>query len=275
MAVATGGAILIVLLLGAMVSTWQAVRATRAERQQSQLRMAAEDQRKIAVEQRGRAETATKAAEENFQTAELNLYAADMALARRALDEGNLARTRQLLDAHRPLPGEPDPRGVEWRYLWTMSRGDQVATLSGGTNRPVLAVAVSRDGKLVAAGCGDGTILLWELSSFRLARSLAAHRRGCIGVAFSPDGRLLVSCSYDAGQIKFWEVESGKLIREIEWKRPFHVLFSPDGKVVAVSAGERYGETPPCSLTSKRGRNRSSYLNRTVPGWRFPGMGNS
>jgi len=40
-----------------------------------------------------------------------NLYISDMLLAQQALDESNLGSARELLDRHRPRPGEPDFRG--------------------------------------------------------------------------------------------------------------------------------------------------------------------
>src|SRR5205814_21177 len=43
-------------------------------------------------------------------------YVSDMNLARQALDEGDLGRTRALLEAHRPPSGgDEDLRGFEWR----------------------------------------------------------------------------------------------------------------------------------------------------------------
>ena len=44
-------------------------------------------------------------------------YIADMNLARVAWDENNVIRTRELLEQHRPQPGEADSRGFEWHYL--------------------------------------------------------------------------------------------------------------------------------------------------------------
>ena len=49
-------------------------------------------------------------------------YVADMNLARVAWDENNLGRTRELLEKHRPRPGETDLRGFEWHYLAASSR---------------------------------------------------------------------------------------------------------------------------------------------------------
>ena len=68
------------------------------------------------------------------QKAEETLYADEMHEAETALEKGDLGRARQLIEAHRPGPGETDLRGFEWRLLWRRSRGDEVETLRGDTN---------------------------------------------------------------------------------------------------------------------------------------------
>ncbi|MCX6925316.1 MAG: hypothetical protein NT154_19210, partial [Verrucomicrobia bacterium] len=237
------------LALGAVVSAWQAVRATRhaaeARRQTNRAEKSAQDE----LAQRQRAEAVAKESQENFQTAQLNLYAADMALARRALDEGNLARTRQLLDAYRLDSGRPDLRGAEWRYLRAMSRGDQLATLSAPSHSEVLAVALSPDGKLVAASRVNGFIAMWELASFRLVREVQAHAMACFGLAFSPDGQTLASSGFWHNEVRFWNVDSGKLVREISVPKPGKLAFSPNGKLLAIGTGDIWGAPLTESLT--------------------------
>ncbi|HVR34367.1 MAG TPA: serine/threonine-protein kinase, partial [Methylomirabilota bacterium] len=53
-----------------------------------------------------------------LQSAKANLYSADLNVVQTALAEADLVHARELLDRHRPAPGQRDVRGFEWRYLW-------------------------------------------------------------------------------------------------------------------------------------------------------------
>ncbi len=53
-----------------------------------------------------------------------NLYAGQINLAQETMEEGAVERARALLDALRPLRGQEDLRGWEWRYLWRRCQGD-------------------------------------------------------------------------------------------------------------------------------------------------------
>src|SRR5437660_3287735 len=84
----------------------------------------ANQERRVADQQRRRAE-------EREGTARRLLYAAHMPLALQAWEAGNVERAQDLLEAHRPGPGEEDLRGFEWRYLWRLTRGDALFTFRG------------------------------------------------------------------------------------------------------------------------------------------------
>ena len=125
------------LLAGAAVSAWLAVRATTAEH-------IAEASRKLEAGLRRQAQHATAAAL-------LNEYVADINLAQQSLASGNYGRAVQLLNKHQPRPGEPDLRGFEWRYLWDRSRGDEHIAFAD-MDGPVQSLAVSPSGDMLAIG---------------------------------------------------------------------------------------------------------------------------
>ena len=86
-----------VLVLGTAVSTWQAVRATQAEREQSRLREDAVKAREGEAGQRQKAEKAQADEAQQRKRAEAEAYASDMSLAQQALAMNDLGHARRLL----------------------------------------------------------------------------------------------------------------------------------------------------------------------------------
>jgi WD40 repeat protein/tetratricopeptide (TPR) repeat protein len=108
-----------------------------------------------------------------------------------------------------------------------------------GANSWISSIAVSPDGRWAAAG---GPPLVWDLPHRRLVQVLSSGDRGDrpgTFVAFSPDGRWLVSCSGDMSSpgYDFWEVGTWKRRRfdpesgSSGWGTP---VFSPDGRLMAL-----------------------------------------
>src|SRR5262249_43082621 len=80
-----------------------------------------------------------------------NLYVSQTGVAFASMERGNVTRARQLLESLRPNPKQPeDLRGFEWRYLWGISRAQELFTASPGG--PVWSVRFSPDGQFLAAG---------------------------------------------------------------------------------------------------------------------------
>lgn len=143
---AAAGTAALALLLGTALASWQAVRATQA-------RDAAVRAEALEAEQRQKAEHASARAIQTAEVLRLNVYAADMRAADIAVRQENLGQARQLLRDHLPKPGQPDLRGVEWRYLWQKAQGDEAIILEQGGG--VLSVDVSPDGRLVG-------VMVWQ-----------------------------------------------------------------------------------------------------------------
>ena len=149
-ALATAAAIAACLLLGTTVSAWQAVRATTAEaeananEQQANANAAqaqskaqeANQQRDEAQRQRDEVKALADKLAAKEEQLQRTLYAAHMNLAHNAWEAklmSGVGRVRQLLDQHRPKPGETDLRGFEWYYLDRLSHAE-VLTLKGHTD---------------------------------------------------------------------------------------------------------------------------------------------
>ena len=105
----------------------------------------------------------------------------------------------------------------------------------------VNSVAFSPDGKLLASGASGKGIKLWDVETGEVKQTLEGHPYGTDALAFSTDGRMLVSGSE---KVRLWDVKTGRLIREMDEKKILvdslgvqDVAFSPDGKSIA-SAGD-------------------------------------
>jgi WD40 repeat protein len=129
--------------------------------------------------------------------------------------------------------------------LWSLARGEQVASLAGargGAYQACLAVAAA--GKRMAAGggaLGSGCLVVWDTASWKERARIPAHGEPIGVLAFSPDGRVLVS-SGDV-RVKLWDVSDARGVRELanlqEHTRNVNaVAFSPDGHLLASASND-------------------------------------
>ena len=95
---------------------------------------------------------------------------------------------------------------------------------------PVSAIAYSRAANRLAIAAANNTHI-YDASTYKKLMVLAGHTDSVLAVAFSPNGKLLVSGSSDK-TLRLWEVETGKLRRtREEHTAPVNtVAFSVDGK---------------------------------------------
>ena len=146
--------------------------------------------------------------------------------------------------------------------LWDAATGQGKPGLPGPlTMAPPEQVALSRDGRILAAGGKDGSAWLWDLQQPQQPRRLFVSKAAeahCQGFEFarmvspveptypeplraldlSPDGQVLAIAS-TVGNVTLWDVAGGKLLHtlsepqiDVQWLR-----FSPDGQTLACNAG--------------------------------------
>ncbi len=217
LAFAAAAAIAGVLLLGAVVSAWQAIRARHATH--------------MATTESERARKAESRAREDSELANASLYAANMRLAQFAWEQNKSGQVRKLLEETETYPG----RGFEWFY-WRRQTHLQLQTLRGHRTE-VLAVASSPNGQWIATGSQDGTAIVWESASGNPARTLRTHGGAVSSVAFSRDSHRVVTGGWDHTAI-VWETATGKLLRPLtgHTAEVFSVAFSPDDQRIVTGS---------------------------------------
>ena len=131
--------------------------------------------------------------------------------------------------------------------VWDVSNlsGNELETaglirqMNSGPTTFVNATDFSSDGKQLASGYGDGTVILWDLEKEPPMRhELGRQTGGVLSVAFSPDGNLLAT----GGEgIRLWDAKTGQPVGyplEGHNDTVMSVAFSPDGRLLASSGSD-------------------------------------
>ena len=122
-------------------------------------------------------------------------------------------------------------------HIWDIPDRKLNLTLKGHTDK-VNALALTRNGKMLASGSDDGTIQLWDISIGIPTLSLPAGKTGAL--AFSNDGKILASAN-NSDSIQLWDVTTGRQWTSLKSQNGYITVlaFSTDGKILA--SGDRYG----------------------------------
>ena len=152
------------------------------------------------------------------------------------------------------------PGGTKGRLtIWDLATG-QSRTIHEDPPGAILAVAVTRDGKMMASGGFTRTPRLWDLPSGRELMVLRRQRNWIYTLAFSPDGKILATGSGSTrersrrGDLILWDTATGEALVSIDTDGHgvTSVAFSPDGSQLA--AGMFSGDAKIFRITSENPR---------------------
>jgi eukaryotic-like serine/threonine-protein kinase len=164
------------------------------------------------------------------QHAENDLYRRSIPEAYRYLSGGYLDRAEEILD------GCPtDLRHFEWRLLKRWCQADAVP-LSGHADL-ILDIAFRPPGGGAVATAGkDGTVRLWDTRTGNELRTLERRKQPATSLAFSQDGRYLVTAGPDR-VVRVWEFSPRGPTNVLQVKGEARVAITRDGRSIA-SAGQ-------------------------------------
>jgi WD40 repeat protein/serine/threonine protein kinase len=120
--------------------------------------------------------------------------------------------------------------------LWDPTTGQRKSCDVPARQHPVLGVAFSPDGALLAGAAGKnaGNIGVWNAASGAQQHALQRKEVGiCFSLAFSPAGRMVAGVA-TTNEVYLWDLATGEVRGRLRHPlRPNRVAFSPDGRRLA------------------------------------------
>ncbi|MBI2947400.1 MAG: protein kinase [Verrucomicrobia bacterium] len=212
----------------------------------------------FAFKQANRASASAQAEAREKALAQRRLYASDMNLTFKALEENQVGHARELLDRHRS--SDPDLRDWAWRFLWGQTRGDEARTLEGHSDI-VETIRFSQDGQLLISGDHEGKLIIRKAPTFEIFRQMRHD-----GEPGAPRGVLLIQSAGDqinsvdispnnrfvaiggGGSAEVWDIHNERTVDRVtagvfqRWRTAGAgcVRFTPKGELLLI--GDARGE---------------------------------
>jgi WD40 repeat protein/uncharacterized caspase-like protein len=121
--------------------------------------------------------------------------------------------------------------------LWDFVN-DSISRVIPTNGHGINAIALNREGSLLAGATVSGSIALWDFKSGKIRGTLTGNKYPSVSLAFSPDGQLLASGGgkeSEAGELSTWSVNTLRLVHStIEGAIPYsYVTFLPNRELLS------------------------------------------
>ncbi|XP_068587704.1 telomerase protein component 1 isoform X2 [Cebidichthys violaceus] len=93
--------------------------------------------------------------------------------------------------------------------VWSSTKSYEVAALPSSS--PLNCVTFDPEGHLLAAGCWNGNVIVWNWLQNKTLTSLTGHRRSVRSLCFSPSSSMLCSGSL-CGEVRVWSVPTSTCV---------------------------------------------------------------
>ena len=104
------------------------------------------------------------------------------------------------------------------------------------------AIAASPNSEFVAVGGKNNDVLLFRIRGLELVKTFQAHTDQVSSIAFTPDGKYLITAGHNAGGIHVWDVACDaqrcmKPVHTFELYDPWAMCVTPNGAMLVVTTG--------------------------------------
>lgn len=154
--------------------------------------------------------------------------------------------------------------GSEWKRVKVIGQADK------GHSARITALAFSPDSKYLASASADMFVKVWQTDNFSWKWTSNAHDQGVFAIAFTQDGKTILSVT-DKGALRRWtpEEKGANIQQEFYKDKPetiTAVAFNKNATLVAISGLDRYirvydtnpGSPPPPADRPKVNLDRQS-----------------
>ncbi|XP_074545467.1 telomerase protein component 1-like [Halichoeres trimaculatus] len=93
--------------------------------------------------------------------------------------------------------------------VWSSAKGNEVAALHSSS--PLNCVTFDPEGLLLAAGCWDGKVIIWNWLQNKIKTNLCGHQRSVRSLSFAPSSSMLCSGSV-SGEVRVWSVSTSTCV---------------------------------------------------------------